>query len=494
MFGCLAADAMGRPLDRFIPERARASHRDDISRFGETGFTKRTAHPAQHLTALHADGKEFPIEASISAAKVDGHRFYTAIVRDVSERRRMERSLHESQALLERRVEEHVREAARRQVAESLSDILAALNSARTLDEAFEGIVAQASRLLATDAVALFRLDDEQLVLQSARGMEPDAPIGLAIPIGGGAVGRAAATRGPAAFPDTSLLLADIEADAMRPDQKAAWRGLLARYASVLAVPLLSDDTVRGGLVLCYRSSRSFSSEDVALAAAFGRQAALAMENRRVYEQAQLAAALEERQRLARELHDSVTQSLFSMTLLAEAGRRLAARDPGPAAGHLERLGALAHGALGEMRLLVYELRPAVLEREGLVGALQQRLDAVERRSGITARLVVRALPALPGDVEGALFGIAQEALNNALKHAAASAVTVRLTRVVGRITLSVEDDGGGFDARAAARSGGLGLVGMRERADRAGGTLRIRTGAGTGTRVTATLPLQSAA
>src|SRR5688500_7524877 len=134
MFGCPAADAMGRPLDRFIPEKARASHREDITRFGDTGFTNRTAHPAQHLTALRADGMEFPIEASISAVTVDGNRFYTAIVRDVSERRRMEHSLRESQALLEQRVEEHVREAARRQVAESLSDILAALNSARTLD------------------------------------------------------------------------------------------------------------------------------------------------------------------------------------------------------------------------------------------------------------------------------------------------------------------------------------------------------------------------
>jgi signal transduction histidine kinase len=210
--------------------------------------------------------------------------------------------------------------------------------------------------------------------------------------------------------------------------------------------------------------------------------------------QAEELAVAAERSRMARELHDSVTQSLHSSALMAAAGQRLADEGDLERTKHyLTRLGEISQQALKEMRLMVYELRPLALRQVGLVGALQQRLDAVERRAGVDARLVV--VPGdrgegqeveLPAAVEETLYWIAQEALNNALKHAQPSSVIVTL-RMDDRVALEVADDGSGFDPRGVERGGGLGLVSMRERADKVGGTLSIHSAPGEGTRIEVT-------
>jgi PAS domain S-box-containing protein len=200
--------------------------------------------------------------------------------------------------------------------------------------------------------------------------------------------------------------------------------------------------------------------------------------------EAQARAALEERQRLARELHDSVTQSLYSLTLLAEAARRLAAAgDLERVEQHVGRLGDTAQQALKEMRLLVYQLRPLALEADGLAGALQHRLDAVEKRGGVQARLVVDGLVEVPASVEEALFRIAQEALNNSLKHSGAGAVTVTLCGGGGLVGLEIADNGQGFDLADTGR-GGLGLTSMRERVEQLGGTWQLVSQPGQGTTV----------
>jgi signal transduction histidine kinase len=192
-----------------------------------------------------------------------------------------------------------------------------------------------------------------------------------------------------------------------------------------------------------------------------------------------------ERERLARELHDSVTQSLYSLTLLAEASQRLlGGGDLERAMEYTGRLGEIAQQALKEMRLLVYQLRPLVLKREGLVGALQQRLDAVEKRAGVDARLLVEGTLDLPVVVEEGLYRIAQEALNNALKHASPRSVTLRIEAGDRWIRLEVEDDGRGFEPAAVRDHGGMGLTSMRERADRLGGSFSIVSAPGEGTTV----------
>ncbi|UCC75788.1 MAG: ATP-binding protein, partial [Anaerolineales bacterium] len=199
-------------------------------------------------------------------------------------------------------------------------------------------------------------------------------------------------------------------------------------------------------------------------------------------EKAAEAAVIAERNRLARDLHDSVTQSLYSSTLLAEAAERLVkAGDLARTEGYLSRLGDITQGALKEMRLLVHELRPLALEKEGLAGALQQRLDAVERRAGVDARLIVAEELNLPAEMEEDLYRIAQEALNNALKHATATQVTVTIRADEERVLLEVSDNGTGFDPQAKSE-GGMGLANMQERAEKMGGTLEIDTEAGSGT------------
>jgi signal transduction histidine kinase len=211
-------------------------------------------------------------------------------------------------------------------------------------------------------------------------------------------------------------------------------------------------------------------------------------------EQAEELAVTAERNRLARELHDSVTQSLHSAALMAEAGQRLAGTGDLERTRHyLSRLGDISQQALKEMRLMVYELRPLALRQVGLVSALQQRLDAVERRAGVDARLVVVGVAQgqeveLPAEAEEALYRIAQEALNNALKHGQPSTVTVTL-RMEDRVELAVADDGAGFDANAALGSAGIGLSSMRERAEKLGGTLTIHSTLGEGTKIRIILP-----
>ncbi|MFW6070123.1 MAG: ATP-binding protein [bacterium] len=256
-------------------------------------------------------------------------------------------------------------------------------------------------------------------------------------------------------------------------------------------VPLRAKGRVLGVLSVIRSPARSFSPEEVALLSAIGEQIGVAVDNARLYQRAEELAVVEERQRLARELHDAVTQSVYSLTLLAETGRRAAAAEQWDAVGgYLERLGHISQEALKEMRLLLYELRPATLAREGLVGALQRRLDAVEGRAGVRTRLLLPAQEVtLPALVETALYRIAQEALNNALKHARATAVTVRLRQEEGAVALEVEDNGRGFDA-SAGESSGLGLANMRERAEQLGGGVTIRSTPGEGTSVTARIPL----
>jgi PAS domain S-box-containing protein len=206
-------------------------------------------------------------------------------------------------------------------------------------------------------------------------------------------------------------------------------------------------------------------------------------------QEATTLAKLEERRRLARDLHDAVTQSLYSLSLMAEVARRHAtAGDEAAANEYINRLGTLALQSLKEMRLLVYELRPSALEHEGLLGALQSRLDAVERRSGIQAQLVEDIQQPLPSDVQVQLFLIAEEALNNALKHASAVNVRLRIATNSESTILEVSDDGKGFDPTPTQPPSGLGLVSMRERAESLGGRFELETADGHGTTIRVTL------
>ncbi len=224
-------------------------------------------------------------------------------------------------------------------------------------------------------------------------------------------------------------------------------------------------------------------------------QAALAIENARLRSQAEQAAAFAERSRLARELHDSVTQSLYSITLYSEAVARMLASGAGSeAVEHLRELRATAQEALREMRLLIFQLSPPALDKGGLSGALQIRLDAVESRGGMKADLQVEGTENIEPRARQELYQVAQEALNNALKHARAQSVHVRLSFRDGGTSLEVVDDGCGFEPEKADKSGGLGLRGMRERVQQIGGSLSVESAPSAGTAIRVIVPAKPAA
>ncbi len=387
-----------------------------------------------------------------------------------------------------------------RQVAEGMREILAVLNSKQSFDETLNYIVKHACRLMGSDAAAIFRLQAKNgpLKIQSACGLDADFVNSIQLPVDASSTGRTVLERRPLAVPDTIANLALLEREDRVPPylKQASFRQFVQQYHAMLSVPLIVKDEDYGAITLYYRHAREFSEEEIRLALSVAHQAALAIESARLREQAEQAAAMAERNRLARELHDSVTQSLYSVTLYAEAAARLlTAGQHRDAADHLRELRDTAQEALREMRLLIFELRPLALERSGLIAALQTRLEAVEGRGGMQTELQVegaQVLEHLPFFMQEELYHIAQEALNNVLKHAKAQRVSVDLRSDESILCLRIGDDGVGFTPAVVQDGGGLGLRGMRERAQRIGGTLQIDSVPGQGTRVTLQVPLNS--
>ena len=254
---------------------------------------------------------------------------------------------------------------------------------------------------------------------------------------------------------------------------------------SELALPVMGRGEMIGVLDIESDRLNAFAEDDVAILQSLANQAGVAIQNAKLYEQARQFAVLEERQRLARELHDSVTQEIYGVTMFAEAaGRLLDQGKQAQAAEHLRELQASAQEALAEMRLLIYELRPPVLEQAGLQGALQARLEAVEGRSGLETRFAAEGQAELEREVQENLYGIAREALNNSLKHAHASSLSVNLLMSEPSVRLEISDDGVGFDPNGDSPEGGLGLRGMQERAEQIGGHLSINSEPGGGTSI----------
>ena len=285
------------------------------------------------------------------------------------------------------------------------------------------------------------------------------------------------------------LRLIDEPPEALPPAHgalRAALRGM--GWSSATSVPLRIQDRIVGALT-CYTVSASpLPESELSLLTTIADQVAVAMENARLYERAQEVAALEERQRLARELHDSVSQALFGIALGARTARTLLDRDPARVAEPLEYVLAQAEAGLTEMRALIFELRPEALEAEGLVAALEKQAQSLRARHGIAVEAALGTEPDAPPRVKEAVYRIAQEALHNTVKHARAQRVDLRLAWSDKGITLEVRDDGRGFDPQGQF-PGHLGLRTMRERAIRLGGTLAVESAPGQGTRIRAEVP-----
>jgi signal transduction histidine kinase len=258
---------------------------------------------------------------------------------------------------------------------------------------------------------------------------------------------------------------------------------------SFLGVPIVAREQVIGAFYLTEKEGATgFGDEDRELIEVLAAHAAIAINNARLYERSRELSILSERNRVALELHDAVSQKLFSLNLAAEAAATLLDRSPAQAREQVDRVRDLARESLTELRSLILGLRPADLERDGLAGALRQEAMMLEQIHGIEVRLDLGGGQDI-GDRgrEAEVLRIAEEALHNAVRHSAAQSVSVRLRGEDGAVTVEVVDDGRGFDpADPQLRSQHMGLTSMEERARDLGGRLQLvsRPGAGTTVRV----------
>jgi PAS domain S-box-containing protein len=366
-------------------------------------------------------------------------------------------------------ITEHEHTALLQNASESLQRVTTALlQHLTTLEDVLAIVCAEAIELTGATGSAVLLLEDEMWFRVTSSSGVP-MPVVERLPVGDSFAGLVIEQGKP-------LLLNDPKSE-----MQAYYRDHNLR--TLLAVPLIVDDTIIGALDVVNKPE-VFTNEDIQLIQLFADQAAIAIEHAQLHQQAERLAVIEERQRLARELHDSVTQALYSVTLYADATRMAISAGKNEAANeHLRELQKMAREAMMDMRLLIFELHPPVLEKEGLVIAVQNRLETVEARSGLRTTLNVEGEETrLPLSIEEELYRVVQEALNNAVKHAKAETISVDFLYENDRFCLEVRDDGRGFDRTAAKQSGGLGLRGIEERAAHIGGCLIIESAAEKGT------------
>jgi len=426
-----------------------------------------------------------------------------AVTTDITTLKRTEQALREANASLEaaRQAEER-----RKQIAESLRDVLAILNSSQSSRAVLQYIVHHVEKLLGSAAAVIYGPD------QLMDSLSPDAPAttlqvqavqGLRL----GGRGPQSRQRLPFADPAVRQALASAQpvalfaSDGLSPSGGASdgatgnaaiphlYGELPVPYHALLVVPIRVYEGMYGCLLLFYTQPSRFLAEEVALAQAYANQVALAITNARLQGHLEQEAAAAERNRLARELHDTVNQEIFSASLIAESLPTVWRTHRAEAETGLQQLHELIRSALAGLRALLLELRPGQLEQSPLSVALQKLGEAMATRAGVPILVDIEdeggLEPPLPAAVKVACYRVAQEALMNAAKYAKAHAIHVRL-RIQGssRLELEVADDGRGFDPEAARPAGHFGVAIMRERAQAVGASVQVRSRAGQGTMV----------
>jgi signal transduction histidine kinase len=366
----------------------------------------------------------------------------------------------------------------------AVSDAVLAVAAERSVDEVLQRLVDSARELAGARYAALGIPDGSggfRRFLVAGMSDELIAAMGP-LPRTHGMLGAMLTAEG-------AYLSRDIHED---PRFRGWWPKEHPDMRSFLGVPIVAREEVIGAFYLTEKAdSECFDGADRELIELLAAHAAIAITNARLYERSRELSILSERNRLALELHDAVTQKLFSLNLAAESAATLLARDAEAARPQLERVRALSREALDELRSLILGLRPADLEHDGLEGALRKEVAMVSRVHGIEVKLSARSVPGPDAPRDAQVLRIANEAVHNAVRHAAASHVTVEL-RGDGDMLLALEvsDDGHGFDpGDPELRSRHLGLTSMEERAAELGGRLAISSAPGGGTTVRLELP-----
>jgi PAS domain S-box-containing protein len=401
-------------------------------------------------------GSFLEVEASVSVVLRDGRETLCAVAHDVTERVR-------AQELLEERLTALSRLGARLTLDLPVQD---------TLDAMAQSVVRASTAK--TCSVALIDEETGALGTAGSYGLSEDLELELE------AVWQEVGTEREAVRTRRPVL-------ARRGSEHVA-RDRSLRH-TVFVVPLVSRGRALGAITFGYPPGQEPGENEKIFLGAIADHAAVAVENARLFAEARGKAALEERQRLARELHDSVSQALYGISLGAETAREALEEDPGEVAEPLDYVIALSEAGIAEMRALIFELHPESLQEEGLCVALEKQAEAVRARHKLRVEVELCDEPDAALEVKEAVYRIAQEALNNAAKHADAKVVSVGMECVRRRVVLEVRDDGVGFDPEGDFR-GHLGLRSMRERASKLGGTLRVNSAPGAGTVIRARIPL----
>jgi signal transduction histidine kinase len=343
-----------------------------------------------------------------------------------------------------------------------------------SLDDILQALIDIATIILHADKSSILVWEDnkEKLVVRASTGFSPETLNKMAFAPGEGTIGLVAATGRMVALEDVANV-----------PEAARWFTQSEGIHSIMNAPLKVGGEIFGVFNVNYSTPRGFDEEHQRLFNALAQRAALAIENAQLYERSKELAVVEERSRLARDLHDAVTQTLFSASLIAEVLPRIWERDQAEGQRRLEELRELTRGALAEMRTLLLELRPSALLEAELPELLRQLAESITGRARVPIHLEVEGECPLPMEVKIALYRIAQEALNNIAKHAGASQVVVGLSHEPTAVKMSISDDGQGFDQDQVSPES-LGLVIMRDRAKSIGARLEINSEIDGGTEI----------
>ncbi|MEO5955145.1 MAG: PAS domain S-box protein, partial [Nitrospiraceae bacterium] len=460
VFLCQAADAIGQPFDRFIPERFRPAHRSHTRAFAQGQATARSQGQPAMLFGLRTNGEEFPCEASISYVQVGGHDLFTVILRDITERKKAEEALKSSQAFT-------------RSVLNSLSVHVCVLNE--------NGVI-----LKTNDAwKELARLQEQEVL---ATGVVGQNYLDLChrTTVGSTSTGQAI-VKGLEAVLEGRDPIFSVEYRA----QLARGEGEEERWFMMRVTPLKGQ---RGAVI-----SHTDISQRVRMGQTLEQHVLLLSDKQQELEfltRKLIEAQEQERRRIARDLHDDFNQRLAALSVeLADIERALVA-PPAPITRKLTAVRGQVVQLSNDLHDLAYQLHPSLLEHVGLEIALREHLAEFTKQTGLSVTYLVRAVPGtFPQEIATALFRVTQESLQNVCKHAQATAVTVRLSGSSKGIGVSVRDNGKGFDPEnQAAQRAGIGLMSMQERARLLGGYATIRSGATQGTMVCAWIPLSQEA
>lgn len=456
-FGMRAEDLVGMEvLDTVVPRE-----REEVSSYLASSATDESGR--RSMTLLGRDGQEREVVLHHTRLEVRGLRLLTGIIEDVTENRRVRRE------------------------AVALAQSAATSGINRSLDATLDALAQSVVETTSAIACGVYLLEkDGDLRTAGTFGL----PRGYVEAMDAAARQGAPRAALRAIEARATVLDEDVISRRLADPRFAPAHGLIRNepWSVIVSLPLMHQDRAIGALNAYYPSGQRPPEIDLSFLRAMADQATSAVDYGRLLRASREKVALEERQRLARDLHDSVSQAVYGIALGARSAKELLGKDPAELREPLDYVLRLSEAALAEMRALIFELRPEALEREGLTGALKHHTEVLRARYGITVEESLSGEPVTSWESKQALYRIAQEALHNAGRHARATQVRIVLSQEESQIRLEIRDNGVGFDSHNAF-PGHFGLNTMRERAKELGGKLDIESRPGAGTLVRAVIP-----